>query len=161
MTKQELIFIYTADRFLEYYQQKYQQKSIDKMLINEVRKIRELEEMKMTRARDELSEYNLQRGNLFVHGRFEEDKHLYMEIEMLLNELMHLEMRNKYFDELQFLSLQYSRQIKILHKIFDEEINHLLKRIMRLLKMMRMEQSDEYFSFLSRKTIEMIRNILR
>lgn len=153
--------IYTADRFLEYYQQKYQQKSIDKMLINEVRKIRELEEMKMTRARDELSEYNLQRGNLFVHGRFEEDKHLYMEIEMLLNELMHLEMRNKYFDELQFLSLQYSRQIKRLHKIFDEEINHLLKRIMRLLKMMRMEQSDEYFSFLSRKTIEMIRNILR
>ncbi|PUE64151.1 PIN-like domain-containing protein [Arcobacter caeni] len=143
--------IYTADRFLEYYQQEYPKQSIDKIFIDEVRKIRELEEKKMTRARKELSEYELHRRNLFVHGRFEENRHLYMEIEMQLNELIHLCMEHKYFDELRHLFHRYSRFIERLHikerdEEFHDEINYYLKKIKHLLlKTIEIEKNNDYF----------------
>lgn len=143
--------IYTADRFLEYYQQEYPKQSIDKIFIDEVRKIRELEEKKMTRARKELSEYELHRRNLFVHGRFEENRHLYMEIKMQLNELIHLCMEHKYFDELRHLFHRYSRFIERLHikerdEEFHDEINYYLKKIKHLLlKTIEIEKNNDYF----------------
>lgn len=143
--------IYTADRFLEYYQQEYPKQSIDKIFIDEVRKIRELEEKKMTRARKELSEYELHRRNLFGHGRFEENRHLYMEIEMQLNELIHLGMEHKYFDELRHLFHRYSRFIERLHvkerdEEFHDEINYFLKKIKHfLLKTIEIEKNNDYF----------------
>lgn len=143
--------IYTADRFLEYYQQEYPNQSIDKIFIDEVRKIRELEEKKMTMARKELSEYELHRRNLFVHGRFEENRHLYMEIEMQLNELIHLDIESKYFDELRHLFHRYSIFIERLHvkernEEFHDEINYFLKKIKHfLLKIIQIEKNNDYF----------------
>jgi hypothetical protein len=159
--------IYTADRFLEYYQEKYQQNSIDKMLINEVRKIRELEEMKMTRARNKLSEYDLQRRNLFVHGRFEENRHLYMEIEMRLNELIHSGMDNNYFDELRHLFHRYSilverLHIKERHEDFYEEINHFLKKIKRIImKTLELDKTEGYYQHQALSIISRINKILK
>lgn len=126
--------IYTADRFLEYYQQNYPKQSIDKIFIEEVRKIRELEEKKMIRVRNELSEYDFKRRNLFAHDMFEENRHLYIEIEMRLNELIHSAIDNKYFNELRHLFRRYSMLAERLHtkeryEEFYEEINHTLERI--------------------------------
>lgn len=130
--------IYTADRFLEYYQEKYQQNSIDKILINEVRKIRELEEKKMTRARKELSEYDLHRRNLFAHREFEKYIYLYIELENQLNEFIHSNTDNEYMDELEHLFHLYSMIIERLrtqefHEGTHTELRHLLKKIQNII----------------------------
>lgn len=154
--------IYTADRFLEYYQQKYPKQSIDKIAIEEVRKIRELEEMKMTRARDELSEVH--RRNLFAHGRFEENRHLYMEIGMRLNELIHSAMDNKYSSyELRLLSHHYSMLVERLHiKESHEEINYTLERIKRaMLKNIELDNIAEYTYHQALSIISKIDKILK
>lgn len=159
--------IYTADRFLEYYQQKYPQQSIDKIVIEEVRKIRELEEKKMIRARKELSKYDLRRINLIAHDRFEENRHLYIEIEMQLNELIHSEMDNKYFDELQYLYHRYSISVKELHvkerhEDFYEEINRFLKRIKHIIvKIIESGKIERYYYHQALSIISMIDKIFK
>lgn len=146
--------IYTADRFLEYYQEKYikeTNKIIDDEFIKEVRKIRELEEKKMDRARKELFDHDLQRRSLFVHDMFEENKHLFMELEMHLNELIHSAINNKYFDELQHLFHRYSMLVERLYvqgKYENDykETNNVLKKIKHfLLRIIEVEKSNDYF----------------
>lgn len=143
--------IYTADRFLEYYQEKYQQNSIDTKLINEVRKIRELEEMKMTRARRELFDYESHQGKLFMHRELDEHRHLLIEIDIGLKELIHLTNNERISEELQYLRHRYSRlvqrlNIKDIYEEFNEEYRHLLKKIKyTLVKTMESEKTDEYY----------------
>lgn len=159
--------IYTADRFLEYYQQKYQQKSIDNMLINEVRKIRELEEKKMNRARKELSDYDIYRRDLFVHDMFEENRHLYMELEIHFDELIHSVKNSKYFEELQHLFHRYSILVKRLHAQDKyengyEEINRFLNKIKHLLlRTIEVRKSNDYFYHQTLLIINKIDKVLK
>ena len=142
--------IYTADRFLEYYQQQYPEQSIDKIIIDEVRKIRELEEKKIIRLRQELFECEPHVRNLFAHRGFDENSHLYTEIAMRLNELMRLKVDNEYFGELQNLYHRYSIVIEKLKTKdgridYYEEINYLLRRIkITIIKTLDSEKVDIY-----------------
>jgi len=158
--------IYTADRFLEYYQQKYQIQSIDRILIDEVRKIRELEEKKTTRARRELSDYEIRR-DMFGHDMFEENIHLYMEIEMRLNELIYSVNDDKYIDELRHQLHRYSvlverLHIKERHEDVYEEINHFLKKIKHLLlRTIESGKSSGYFQHQILSIINKIDKVLK
>lgn len=159
--------IYTADRFLEYYQEKYQQNSIDKILINEVRKIRELEEMKMTRTKNELSEYILHRRNLLAHHEFDENRHLYTEIDMMLKKLIRLENDERYLAELQYLSNHYSMLLDRLR--FEEYNEDLVNQVTRLLQQIKhvlmevlaSEEIDEHFRHYVKRVFSMINKQLK
>lgn len=159
--------IYTADRFLEYYQQKYPKQAIDKIFIDEVRKIRELEEKKMIRARKEISEYELHRRNLFVHREFDENRHLLIEIDMMLKDLIHLEIDERYFDKFQFLSHRYSMIMEQLHiekynEDFYGEMKHLLKQIKHLLVgVLESEKIDEHYRYYAKNVISMINMLFK
>jgi hypothetical protein len=159
--------IYTADRFLEYYQQKYPKQSIDKIFIDEVRKIRELEEKKMTSARKELSEYELHRRNLFAHHEFDKNRHLLIEIDMMLKDLIHLEIDERYFEKLQFLSHRYSMIVQQLliekyNEDFYGEIKHLLKQIKHLIVgVLESEKIDEHYIHYAKNVISMINRLLK
>lgn len=166
--------IYTADRFLEYYQEKYQQHSIDKMLINEVRKIRELEEKKLTRARKELSEYELHRRNLFMHRGVDENRHLFMKIDMMLKELIHMLKElihlgndERHLGELQYLSNHYFIIIKQLrfekyNEDFYAELIPLLQQIKHfLMGVLELEKNDEDYRHYVKRTISMINKLLK
>lgn len=159
--------IYTADRFLEYYQEKYKQENIDKVLISEVRRIRELEERKINKSRNEIFEYELHRRNLFAHGKLNKNMHLYMEIEMLSNEFISTVMDNTYPNELRHLFRHYSMLIKRLHikeihEEFYEEINHVLREIRHLLlRTIEFEKNSDYFHHQTLSIINMIEKVLR
>lgn len=126
--------IYTADRFLEYYQQKYPKQSIDRMLIDEVRKIRELEEKKMSRARKELLAHKLHKKNMFTHREFDKYFYLYRELRNQLNEFIHVNNDNEYIDELEHLSYLYSIVLEqTFHEATHIELKHLLKKIQNII----------------------------
>jgi IS1 family transposase len=147
--------IYTADKFLEY-QQKYQIQSIDITLINEVREIEEL------KVRKKLLEYELHRRNLFMHRKFDENRHLLIEIYISLNELIHLGKHERFSEELRYLSHRYSRLVERSHinaHINDryEEYQHLLKEIKHILmKTIESEKTDRYYL---RQTLSLISKI--
>lgn len=159
--------IYTADRFLEYYQQKYPIQFIDKVFIDEVRKIRELEEKKMTRARNDLFDYEPHERNLFMHSGFEENRHFLTEIEMMLKELIHLGNDERYLGELQYLSNNYfmimnhSRFGKY-NEYFYDEIKHVLQEIKHFMRgILVLDEIDEHYRHYAKRIISMINKLFK
>jgi hypothetical protein len=159
--------IYTADRFLEYYQQEYSKQSVDPVLIKEVRKIRELEEKKILRARRESSEHELHKRNLFLDRRFDENRHMLKEIDMMLKDLIQIEIGERPFEELQYLSHRYSMLVKQLYiekynEGFYDEIKHLLKHIKHIImRVFESEIDDGHYRHYAKKVVSMINRLLK
>jgi hypothetical protein len=159
--------IYTADRFLEYYQQQYPKQSIDSKFINEVRKIREFEEKKINRVKRELFEYEPHERNLFMHREFDETRHLFTEIEMILKELIHLGNDEKYLGELQYLSNHYVMiMARLRFEKYNEDLDSKLIRLVQQIKHFLMgilvsEEVDEYYKHNSNIAISMINKVLK
>lgn len=113
--------IYTADRFLEY----YDNKNIDKNTISEVRKIRELEEKRMELRRRSLMERDRDIENRFFERYWIEYLHLFEQLERLFIETNHLKINWKYSEEFDhmFHKLRLLRD-RIAHGEFDRKIFH-------------------------------------
>ncbi len=119
--------IYTADRFLEY----FDSKSIDKSTISEVRKIRELEEERMVmRKRMIMRRREMVEGDRELSPRiFEkyqmEYMHLFEKLERLFMEINNSEIHSKYRGELDHMlhRLGISRN-RIMHGDFDRKSFH-------------------------------------
>ena len=113
--------IYTADRFLEY----YDNKTIDKETINEVRKIRELEEERMMMRRREMIERDREFNPRILEKYSMEYIHLFEKLERLFMEINHSKIYSKYSEELDhmFHKLRISRD-RIMHGDFDRKSFH-------------------------------------
>lgn len=113
--------IYTADRFLEY----FDNKNIDKNTISEVRKIRELEEKRMELRRRSLMERDRDIENRFFERYWIEYLHLFEQLERLFMEINHLKINSKYSEEFDhmFHKLRFLRD-RIAHGEFDRKIFH-------------------------------------
>lgn len=121
--------IYTADRFLELF--KAEEKEIDEGTINEVRKIRELEEKRMMMRRMEMIEKERE-----LDPRLErysmEYMHLFKILEVLMMKINESEIHPKYKKELDYL---FSRIREIRNIIVHGEINRIsFDRIHRRVK---------------------------
>lgn len=113
--------IYTADRFLEY----FDDTSIDKNTISEVRKIRELEEKRMIIKRREMIERERELHPRIFEKHSMEYIHLFEKLERLFMEINHSEIHSKYREELDhmFHRLRISRD-RIMHGDFDRKSFH-------------------------------------
>ncbi len=113
--------IYTADRFLEY----YDNKNINKDAINEVRKIRELEEQRMMMRRKEMMERKRDLSPRIFEKYSMEYIHLFEELERLFMEMSHSKIHPKYAEELDhmFHRLRISRD-RVMHGDFDRKSFH-------------------------------------
>lgn len=127
--------IYTADKFLEY----YDNKTIDKVAINEVRKIRELEEERMMMRRRGM----IERDREFSPRIFEKYSLEYFNIleklERLFTEISNSEIHLQFIEELNhmFRRLKIYRN-RIMHGDFDEKLfyrtHHDIKEFIYILK---------------------------
>ena len=159
--------IYTADRFLEYYQQQYPKQSIDSIFIDEVRKIREFEEKKINRVNRELFEYEPHERNLFMHREFDETRHLFTEIEMILKELIHLGNDERYLGELQYLSNHYFMimdrfRFEKYNEDLDSQRISLLQQIKHfLMGVLVSEEVDEYYKHNIKIAMSIINKVLK
>ncbi len=113
--------IYTADRFLEY----FDSESIDKDMISEVRKIRELEEKRMIMNRREMMEKDGELHPRIFEKYSMEYIHLFEKLERIFMEINHSKIHQKYSEELEhmFHRLRISRN-RIVHGDFDRKSLH-------------------------------------
>lgn len=113
--------IYTADKFLEY----YDSKTINKATISEVRKIRELEEQRMMMRRKEMMEGDRDLSPRIFEKYSREYSHLFEKLERLFMEINHSKIHPKYGEELDhmFHRLRISRD-RIMHGDFDRKSFH-------------------------------------
>lgn len=113
--------IYTADRFLEY----YGNKNIDKGTIDEVRKIRKLEEERMIMRRREMVEIDREFSPRIFEKYSMEYIHLFEKLERLFMEIDHSKIYQKYGEELDhmFHRLRILRN-RVMHGDFDRKSFH-------------------------------------
>lgn len=113
--------IYTADRFLEYYDSKI----INREAINEVRKIRELEEQRMMMRRKGMMERERYLSPRIFEKYSMEYIHLFEELERLFMEINHSKIHPKYVEEMDhmFNRLRIFRD-RIMHGDFDRKSFH-------------------------------------
>ena len=113
--------IYTADRFLEY----YDSETIDKDTISEVRRIRELEEQRMMMRRKEMMERDRDLSPRIFEKYSMEYIHLFENLERFFMEINHSKIHPKYGEELEhmFHRLRISRD-RIMHGDFDRKSLH-------------------------------------
>lgn len=112
--------IYTADRFLEYYDSKTI--TINKETINEVRKIRELEEERMMMIRRGMIERDEELHPRIFEKYSIEYIHLFEKLERIFMEINDSKNYQKYSEELEhmFRRLRISRN-RIMHGDFDRK----------------------------------------
>lgn len=139
--------IYTADKFLEHYQQEYAKQAIDKVLIDEVRKIRELEEKKLMRIRRQPINYSLHERNILEHEFFERSYYIFRELKEILKDLIHFNIHPKYLDEIQFLSHKLEgiiekNSFKDSQSKHNMQYRHILTRIKQII--FELLHSEEY-----------------
>lgn len=118
--------IYTADRFLEYFDSKF----VDRNTISEVRKIRELEEKRMSLRRREINERERELNPRIFENISMEYVHIFKKLERFFMGIMHSEMDLRNNDELyrifDRMRISKNRVIhgewdrKTLEKIFDD-----------------------------------------
>ena len=112
--------IYTADRFLEYYDE-----AVDESAISEVRTIRELEEKRMmTRNAKMMERYRELSPRIFEKYSMEY-VNLFEKLERLFMEIDHSKVHLKYSEELGYVfhRLKRSRD-RIMHGDFDRKLFH-------------------------------------
>ncbi len=112
--------IYTADRFLEFYDGEKNKKAI-----SEVRKIRELEELRMMHKRKEMIVREHMLNNRMFEGRPTKHLLLFEELERLLMEISHGVINPRYTEEIDQLihRLRIDRS-RTVHGVLDRKSLH-------------------------------------
>lgn len=146
--------IYTSDRFLEY----YDNESINKNTINEVRKIRELEEEKIMLRRKKIiekeSDPEILEKNIVKYFQ------IFEVLERIIMDINNLEISPKYIEELNntFHKLRFHRN-RVLHGGYDTKslivIHNYIRDFVYLLNKMGLsEDTDLELSFKLKEYIE-------
>jgi hypothetical protein len=102
-----------------------------------------------------------------MHREFDETRHLFTEIEMILKELIHLGNDEKYLGELQYLSNHYVMiMARLRFEKYNEDLDSKLIRLVQQIKHFLMgilvsEEVDEYYKHNSNIAISMINKVLK